>query len=97
MAGNLSKSEATRQLVSLGITPRLLDLDLAAAYCGLGADAFLDAVENGRYPKPLADGRRRQWDRAALDRAIDRRSKLPPKSPEVETADDIMAAIDAAS
>lgn len=96
MAGNRSKPEAINELVRRGIPPRVLDLDLAAAYVGLSADAFLEAVADGRYPKPLPDGRRRQWDRVALDAAIDRRSKLGAQSRKPETPDDLMAAIDAA-
>lgn len=97
MAGNISKASAVEELARRGISPRVLELELAAAYVGLSADAFLGAVAAGRYPKPLADGRRRQWDRKALDAAIDRRSKIGTHSPRVETPDDIMAAIDAAS
>ena len=96
MAGNRSKVDAVNELVRRGIPPRILDLELAAAYVGLSAAAFLGAVARGRYPKPLADGRRRQWDRHALDRAIDRRSRMSTQSRE-ETPDDITAAIDAAT
>lgn len=96
MAGSLTKPEATAELIRRGITPRVLDLDLAAAYVGLCADAFLAAVADGLYPMPIAHGRRRQWDRLALDRALDRRSKLDAHSPKQETPDAIMAAIDAA-
>lgn len=97
MAGNISKAAATEELIRRGLPPRLLDLELAAAYVGLSADAFLEAVSKGRYPKPLPDGRRRQWDVKAIDIAIDRRSKLVSQSRPSETPDDIMAAIDAAS
>jgi hypothetical protein len=41
MSGNRSKTEATAELVKLGLPPRLLDLELAAAYVGLTAAAFL--------------------------------------------------------
>jgi predicted DNA-binding transcriptional regulator AlpA len=70
-------------------------LELAAAYVGLSASAFLNAINTGHYPKPLSDGRRRQWDRHALDAAVDRRSKLTAHSEPQETADAIMGAIDA--
>lgn len=97
MAGNISKADAINELVRRGIPPRVVDIELAAAYVGLSADAFLEAVAAGRYPKPLPDGRRRQWDIKALDVAIDRRSRLVAQSPrKTETPDDLMAAIDAA-
>ena len=94
MAGHKTKTAATSQLVTLGLPPRVLELELAAAYVGLSASAFLDAVNVGHYPKPLSDGRRRQWDRHALDAAVDQRSNLTPQSKAQETADDIMGAID---
>jgi hypothetical protein len=94
MAGNRSKSGAIEELIRRGMPPRVLDLDLAAAYVGLSADVFLDAVVGGRYPKPLFDGRRRQWDMRALDAAIHRRSNLGPHARRTETPDDITAAID---
>lgn len=96
MAMSRTKPEAVNELIRRGIAPRVLDLDLAAAYVGLSGEAFLAAVADGRYPKPLPDGRRRQWDRIALDHAIDQRSALGAHSQRQETPDDIMAAIDAA-
>lgn len=89
------KSQARAALAALGLPPRVLELDLAAAYVGLSADAFLAAVDRGAYPPPLADGRRRQWDRAALDAAVDRRSGLAA-SLRKETPDDLTRAIDGA-
>jgi len=93
MTGNKPKSKATNELLRLGLAPRLLDLELAAAYVGLSAAAFLLGVEKGMYPKALKDGRRQHWDRKALDAAIDRRSGLAPSSE--ETPDDLMRAINA--
>ena len=78
MHGNRSKSDATAQLLELGMRPRLLDCALAAAYLGLSAPAFLKAVADGHYPQPLGHGTRRQWDVRALDAALDRRSGLTP-------------------
>lgn len=96
MPGNRSKPQATVELVKLGIRPRVLDLDMAAAYVGLSAAAFLKGVREGTYPDPLTDGRRRQWDIRALDRAVDARSKLGSSSRTDESPEAIMRAIDAA-
>jgi len=96
LTGNITKTQAIDELIRRGLPPRILDLELAAAYVGLSSQAFLDAVEAGTYPGPLADGRRRQWDRKALDAAVDRRSKLSSSSAREETPDDLMRAIDAA-
>jgi hypothetical protein len=95
MAGNSSKSKATAELAQLGLRPRLVGDELAAAYVGLSTGAFRKAVnEEGRYPAAIQDGRRRQWDLRALDACLDRRSGLTPSSN--ETADEVMRAIDAA-
>ena len=95
MAGNTSKTGATERLVKLGIPPRLLDLDLAAAYVGLSPATFLNAVKQGHYPAAIADGRRRVWDRRAIDAAVDHRSGLASTFGRDESHDAIMRAIDA--
>jgi predicted DNA-binding transcriptional regulator AlpA len=95
MANARAKSEAIAALLKLGIRPRLVDVDVAAAYVGLSAGAFQAAVAAGRYPQPLSDGRRKLWDLRAIDAAIDRRSGLTPLS-DRESPDAIMEAIDAA-
>lgn len=94
MAGNKSKTEATTELAAFGLMPRMLNLELAAAYVGLSAAAFRRSVDVGHYPAPLKDGRRKQWDRRALDVAVDQRSGL--SSPPLSEADQMMRAIDAA-
>lgn len=95
MANARAKSESLAALLQLGLRPRLVDAHIAAAYVGLSVGAFLAAVDAGRYPKPLADGRRKLWDLKAIDAAIDRRSGLLSDSHR-ETPDLIMQAIDAA-
>ena len=95
VSGNRSKPKAMVQLIKLGIQPRVLNLELAAAYVDLSATAFLRGVSKGHYPLPLQNGRRKQWDRKALDAAVDRRSGLGSSSP-LSEADPIMRAIDAA-
>jgi predicted DNA-binding transcriptional regulator AlpA len=93
MSGNRTKIVATAKLLEIGLAPRLLNLEIAAAYVGLSAAAFQRAVSEGRYPQPLRDGTRRHWDRRALDAAIDRRSGFVSSSE--ESPDDLMRAIDA--
>ena len=93
MSGNRSKIVDTTRLLEVGLVPRLLDLEIAAAYVGLSAAAFQKAVIEGVYPQPLQDGRRRHWDRRSLDEAVDRRSGLWASSR--ETPDDLTRAIDA--
>jgi predicted DNA-binding transcriptional regulator AlpA len=56
--------------------PRLLSLNLAAAYVGISSSTFLLRVKNGQYPAPWRDGRRRLWDRVVIDNVIDALSKL---------------------
>lgn len=94
MASNLRKGEARQQLLQRGISPRLLEAELAAAYVGLGADAFMAAVEQGLYPRPIEIGRRKHWDRRALDAVIDAFSALEITKIQ-ETPDDLDRAIDA--
>jgi predicted DNA-binding transcriptional regulator AlpA len=95
MPGNLTKPAAREALVKAGHRPRLLDLDLAAAYVGLSSAVFARRVAEGDYPKPLAYGSRRQWDVRALDAAIDRLSGLAASSPADESEEAIQRAIDA--
>jgi len=52
MSGNRTKVVATAKLLELGLVPRLLDLEMAAAYLGLSAAAFQKAVRQGIYPQP---------------------------------------------
>jgi predicted DNA-binding transcriptional regulator AlpA len=83
------------ELVKLGLRPRLVELEIAAAYVGLSASAFEKGVREGLYPKPIRDGRKPRWDLRALDQVIDRRSGLAPSSPGDESPEAMMRAIDA--
>jgi predicted DNA-binding transcriptional regulator AlpA len=60
------------------IVPRGLSAAEAAAYVGVSEPTFLDDVAAGRLPPPLRFGRRRVWDKAAIDRAFDRMSGFEP-------------------
>jgi integrase len=59
-------------LADLGIAPRLLTREQAAAYCGLSVHGFSDWVKTGRLPGPIRGTVR--WDR-----------KAPRKSPIILT------------
>lgn len=60
--------------------PRGLSREMAAAYVGLSVTTFLDGVRRNEWPAPMAIGRRRVWDRAALDKVFDARGEAPPRS-----------------
>lgn len=98
MPGSTTIAEARGQLAALGIQPRGLELELAAAYVGLSAPSFLAQVEAGRLPPATCHGRRRVWDRVALDRAMDRLSGLPSAPSVADTGslhDEMLAEIEA--
>jgi excisionase family DNA binding protein len=60
-------------LADVGIAPRLLTREQAAAYLSVSPNTFDAMVEDGVMPRPrLLRGRRRAWDVRALDAAIDR-------------------------
>jgi hypothetical protein len=59
----------------LGMLPRGLTRDQAAAYCGCDTTAAFDEwVRKGIVPRAMPGTTR--WDRKAIDRALDRRSGL---------------------
>jgi hypothetical protein len=93
MPGNSSKTAAEARLAQLGIAKRGLELELAAAYVGLSPRLFLEEVEMGRLPPPRRYGRRKVWDRIALDDALDAAAGRGTASP---PPDPIMAKIHAA-
>ncbi|PWR24537.1 helix-turn-helix transcriptional regulator [Zavarzinia aquatilis] len=53
--------------------PRMLSREQAAAYLGVSAGTFDREVAAGQWPQPLERGRRKTWDRFALDRMLDGR------------------------
>lgn len=61
-----------------GMTPRLLNTEQAAAYCGVGRELFEQRV--GVAPLKLF-GSRILYDRVALDRWLDSQSGLPSNAP----------------
>ena len=67
-----AKSRYARKLADgLAYPPRLMDLERAAAYVGLGRTKFQEMIDAGHMPGPVdLDGSPR-WDRYDLDRAVD--------------------------
>ncbi len=47
--------------------PRLMSVDEAARYVGLGRTKFLDMIDAGIFPRPKNVGGKTLWDRIALD------------------------------
>jgi predicted DNA-binding transcriptional regulator AlpA len=68
---------ATRPaLADLGIAPRLLTREQAAAYCGLSVHGFSEWVKTGRLPGPI--GGTVRWDLKAIDAVLDQASGIEP-------------------
>jgi predicted DNA-binding transcriptional regulator AlpA len=61
-------------LAELGIAPRLLTREQAAAYCGLSVNGFSEWVKSGRLPGPIP--RTARWDLKAIDIALDSASGI---------------------
>lgn len=61
-------------LTDLGIPPRLLTREQAAAYCGLSVNGFSEWVKSGRLPGPILGTAR--WDLKAIDIALDSASGI---------------------
>ena len=61
-------------LADLGIAPRLLTREQAAAYCGLSANGFSEWVKSGKLPGPIPGTAR--WDLKAIDIALDSASGI---------------------
>lgn len=66
--------DTTPKRLPVGITPRLLCRDAAAAYCGVTGDTFATHVRP--HVDPIEIGARRLWDIKALDRWLDEQSGL---------------------
>lgn len=60
--------------------PRLMSEEQAAAYVGVSVNTFVANIGNP-FPEPLRFGRRKLYDRTALDRAVDALSASTSQSP----------------
>ena len=57
--------------------PRGLSRAQCALYLAISAGTFDSLVADGTMPAPIRFGRRRVWDRGAIDSAVDRLSNAP--------------------
>ncbi len=61
-------------LADVGIAPRLLTREPAAAYCALSTRGFSEWIKSGKIPGPIPGTVR--WDRYAIDAVLDKASGL---------------------
>ncbi len=71
-----SRQQARRSRDITVVEPRGLSREQANRYVGLSGGTFRRLVEEGVLPTALPFGRRRVWDRRALDQALDRLSGI---------------------
>jgi len=72
---------AMAERVPYGAWPRLLNTEQAAAYVGTSRHTFLEEVDDGVWPAPVALRGREFWDRSLLDQALDDRSGSADEQP----------------
>jgi predicted DNA-binding transcriptional regulator AlpA len=65
--------------------PRGLRAFDAAAYLGMSRSKFLELVQSGKLPKPIAIDAMRIWDRVDLDTAFDAIKAEPERSNSFDT------------
>jgi hypothetical protein len=72
LAGSRARSASGKpeRALPVGIAPRGLSRRAAAEYCGLPVSTFDARANEGSLPGPVFRGRRRVWDRIALDHAL---------------------------
>lgn len=70
--------------------PRLLTLDLAAAYCGVSPNAF-EADVGKLWPEPVGGMRRKVWDIVALTQVIDTLPNAAVQSPPPKSHGEMLA------
>ena len=70
-------------LADLPDWPRLLSAEQAAAYVGVSASSFVQRIGNP-WPTAVRIGRRKLFDRLAIDRAVDALVPSEPESPAKE-------------
>lgn len=82
-------------LAGLPDWPRRLSRAQAAIYVGLSPTSFDAEVAAGRMPHPIDRGRRKLWDRVAIDRVLDSEIGINPPSTGLMLDDPIVAAANA--
>ncbi|MEX2647689.1 MAG: hypothetical protein WD673_01590 [Alphaproteobacteria bacterium] len=80
-----SRQPARRSRDITVVEPRGLSREQANRYVGLSGGTFKRLVDEGVLPAALPFGRRRVWDRRALDQALDRLSGIDARK---EASDD---------
>jgi len=73
-----TRKVAKDRRLAANLHPRGLNREQAAAYVGLSVSTFNKLVAASVLPQALAFGRRRVWDRRALDKALDAMSGIDP-------------------
>jgi predicted DNA-binding transcriptional regulator AlpA len=76
-----TRKVAKDRRLAANLHPRGLNRDQAAQYVGLSVTTFNRLVDEGVLPLPLHFGRRRVWDRRALDLVLDRLSGVATTRP----------------
>lgn len=69
----------------LGMTPRLLSREVAAAYCGISPTHFDEHIAEAVLP--ISFGRSKRWDVKALDRWLDQQADLAHAGPKQSVGD----------
>jgi excisionase family DNA binding protein len=81
------KEDGLRELVEAGIQPRGLSLQQAAAYLSVSIPTFRALVASGRIPDAMPGmGKRRIWDRAAIDAALGGTREAPSDDRRIDDA-----------
>lgn len=70
---------------NVGIAPRLLTREQAAAYCSVSARGFSEWVKAGKMPGPVIGTAR--WDRRAIDAVLDKASGLETRGAQEDAFD----------
>ena len=86
----MTKAAAVADLARVGLPPRGLSREQAAAYVGVSAGLFDAMVADGRMPPAKLLNSRRVWDRHRLDSAF---AALPDETGATDTDDDVWSRV----
>ena len=75
--------------IEFWLAPRLLSKPIAATYLGISERTFDRLKSASNFPDPIRIGRRRLWDRIAIDQYFDEliESLKPPKVSSYDSID----------